>query len=71
MKKKLTREIIFDEIGIGLKPTNELVSRLIELFFDTVHSVNISDYTCKQLNIWAPEDINPEKMDGIGLLVTT
>jgi putative acetyltransferase len=61
MKYKLTQEIIFEEIEIGLKPTNELVCGLIELFFNTVHSVNSDDYTCEQLNIWAPEDINPEK----------
>ena len=45
MKNKLTQEKVFEEIGIGLKPTNELVSGLIELFFNTVHSVNSCDYT--------------------------
>ena len=61
MKKQLTPVIVFEEIDIGLKPTNELVSRLIELFFGTVHSVNVGDYTPEQLNTWAPEVINPVK----------
>jgi putative acetyltransferase len=61
MKKQLTREIVFEEIEIGLKPTNKLVSLLIELFFDAVHTVNMGDYTREQLDIWAPEVINPEK----------
>ena len=61
MKNKLKQEIVFEENRIVLKPTNELVCELIELFFNTVHSVNNDDYTCEQLNIWAPEDINPEK----------
>ncbi len=66
MKNKATPEIVFEEIEIGLKPGNELLNRLIELFFDTIHSVNTVDYTCEQLNIWAPEVINSEKwMDRI------
>ena len=61
MKKQLTTVIIFEEIEIGLKPTNKLVCKLIELFFGTVHSINVGDYSREQLNIWAPEVINREK----------
>ena len=30
--------------------------KIIELFYDTVHSVNSADYTVIQLNAWAPKD---------------
>ena len=31
---------------------------LARLFYDTVHTVNGADYTGKQLDAWAPEDID-------------
>ena len=30
--------------------------KIIDLFYNTVHSVNASDYTDVQLNAWAPKD---------------
>ena len=33
---------------------------IIELFFDTVHTVNAKDYTEEQLNAWAPENVDLE-----------
>ena len=66
MKTGLTPEILFEENEIGSKPTNGLVKQLTELFSETVHSVNTSNYTNEQLSIWAPKIINPEKwMDRI------
>ena len=32
------------------------LKQLAELFHDTVHSVNASDYTAAQLAVWAPEN---------------
>ena len=32
--------------------------KLSDLFYDTVHSVNAKDYTQKQLDVWAPVNIN-------------
>jgi putative acetyltransferase len=61
MKTKLTHNIIFEEKEMGLKPTDDLVNGLIKLFSDTVHSVNVVDYTYEQLSTWAPEDIDPKK----------
>lgn len=34
---------------------------LIKLFYNTVHTINSKDYNEKQLNAWAPKDINLEK----------
>ena len=34
---------------------------LTQLFYDTVHSVNIKDYTKEQLNVWAAKEIDLEK----------
>ncbi|CAH2213238.1 GNAT family N-acetyltransferase [Tepidibacter aestuarii] len=31
---------------------------VIKLFYETVHSINSKDYTEKQLNVWAPKDID-------------
>lgn len=34
---------------------------LIDLFYNTVHSVNAKDYTIEQLNVWARKDIDVEE----------
>ena len=66
MKTGLTPKILFEENEIGSTPTKGLVKQLTQLFFDTVHSVNICDYRNEQLNIWAPKIINQKKwMDRI------
>lgn len=31
---------------------------LVELFYNTVHTVNAKDYTKEQLNVWATEQVN-------------
>lgn len=36
---------------------------ILELFYDTVHSVNSADYTEIQLNAWAPKSIDLVKWD--------
>jgi putative acetyltransferase len=61
MRPRSIHKIVFEEKEIGSEPTNELVLRLTELFFDTVHSVNVCDYTEEQIDTWAPENINHEK----------
>jgi putative acetyltransferase len=33
---------------------------LMQLFYDTVHEVNIQDYTPEQVNAWAPANMNIE-----------
>ena len=32
--------------------------RLSELFYDTVHTINVKDYTKKQLEVWTMIDLN-------------
>lgn len=34
------------------------LSSIIKLFYDTVHFINIKDYTQEQVNVWAPENID-------------
>lgn len=34
---------------------------LIQLFYDTVHTINAKDYSKKQLNAWATKNTDPEK----------
>lgn len=34
---------------------------LAELFYDTVHFVNVKDYTVEQLNVWATGSVDLEK----------
>ena len=34
--------------------------QIVKLFYDTVHEVNIRDYTKAQVDAWAPADINLE-----------
>jgi putative acetyltransferase len=41
------------------KPT--YCKELIQLFYDTVHTINAKDYSKKQLNAWATKNIDPEK----------
>lgn len=36
---------------------------LINLFYNTVHTVNIKDYTSEQLDAWAPKNIDLRKWD--------
>lgn len=36
---------------------------IIRLFHDTVHNVNIKDYTQEQLDVWAPVNVDMEKWD--------
>ena len=33
---------------------------IMKLFYDTVHEINIQDYTQQQVNAWAPENIDYE-----------
>jgi putative acetyltransferase len=40
----------------------------IRLFQETVHAINAKDYSPEQLNIWAPERINPEDNRWLTLL---
>lgn len=37
------------------------LAEIIKLFHDTVHNVNIKDYTQEQADAWAPETIDTEK----------
>ncbi len=34
------------------------LNSIIKLFYDTVHFINIKDYTQEQVNVWAPENID-------------
>lgn len=36
---------------------------IIRLFHDTVHNVNIKDYTQEQVDVWAPVNVDMEKWD--------
>jgi N-acetylglutamate synthase-like GNAT family acetyltransferase len=35
-------------------------AQIITLFYDTIHHINIRDYTLEQVNAWAPKDMNQE-----------
>jgi putative acetyltransferase len=35
-------------------------AQIVQLFYDTVHQINIHDYTKAQVDAWAPADINIE-----------
>lgn len=37
------------------------LAEIIRLFHDTVHKVNIKDYTQEQVEVWAPESVDMEK----------
>ena len=34
---------------------------LARLFYNTVHTINVKDYTEEQLNVWATGDVDLEK----------
>lgn len=36
---------------------------MAELFYETIHSVNASDYSAQQLNVWATGNVDFEKWD--------
>ncbi|MDT8975124.1 GNAT family N-acetyltransferase [Paenibacillus sp. chi10] len=40
----------------------EDIAQIVALFFDTVHTVNAKDYTVAQLQAWAPDDEQEEKL---------
>lgn len=40
--------------------------KLINLFYNTVHTVNEKDYTIEQLDVWAPKNIDLRKKNKIG-----
>ena len=37
--------------------------KTVELFYNTIHSVNATDYTETQLNAWAPKDMDLSEWD--------
>jgi putative acetyltransferase len=39
------------------KYQNEDTDEIIQLFYDTVHQINIRDYSQKQINAWAPKNM--------------
>ena len=44
---------------MNIRPLNKLdIQSCVELFIETVHSVNSKDYTPEQLNAWAPSTIS-------------
>ena len=40
------------------KYTQLNLNEIIELFYNTVHSINAKDYTTQQLNAWADGNVN-------------
>jgi hypothetical protein len=36
---------------------------IVELFYDTVHTVNFKDYSSAQLDLWAPKEIDMDMWD--------
>lgn len=42
---------------------SEDCKEIIELFYNTVHSVNTKDYNQDQLDVWAPKDIDISQWD--------
>ena len=42
---------------------SEDCKEIIELFYNTVHSVNTKDYNQGQLDVWAPKDIDISQWD--------
>ena len=39
------------------------IKEILQLFYDTVHSVNVKDYTQDQVDVWATGDENVEEWD--------
>lgn len=42
---------------------SEDLERVVRIFRDTVHRVNIRDYTREQVDVWAPESVDLEAWD--------
>lgn len=36
---------------------------IVELFYDTIHTVNLNDYSSAQLDAWAPKEIDMDAWD--------
>mgnify|MGYP002472151709 FL=1 len=52
------------EQGREIRPYRTMDCRtLMELFRDTVHTVNARDYTLQQRNAWAPAELDPEEWE--------
>ncbi|MBX2844467.1 MAG: GNAT family N-acetyltransferase [Flammeovirgaceae bacterium] len=39
------------------------LKEVTQLFYDTIHTINIRDYSQEQVNVWAPEKFDLEKWD--------
>ena len=39
------------------------IKEILQLFYDTVHAVNVKDYTQEQVDVWATGDENVEEWD--------
>lgn len=50
-------------MGTIRRYVNEDCNETIQLFYETVHSVNAKDYTKAQLDAWASEEIDAEVWD--------
>ena len=40
---------------------------LVRLFYETVHTINVADYTKEQLDAWAPENVDFERLPRFGV----
>ncbi|MBS4538687.1 GNAT family N-acetyltransferase [Clostridium sp. D2Q-11] len=40
------------------------LNSMLKLFYDTVHEINIKDYSREQVNVWAPKLLEKEKWKG-------
>ncbi|NWF60874.1 MAG: GNAT family N-acetyltransferase [Fischerella sp.] len=40
---------------------NNDTQEIMQLFYDTVHNINIRDYTQEQVDAWAPEDMDYQR----------
>lgn len=48
---------------IAIKPYNEKYAReMVDIFYNTIHNINIQDYSQEQVDAWAPEEFL--KLDG-------
>lgn len=50
--------ILFNAIMTIRPYQSQDIQQITKLFHDTVHHVNIYDYSQEQLDVWAPEDID-------------
>lgn len=39
------------------------LDQIVRLFYDTVHTVNIKDYSTQQVNVWATRTVDLDKWD--------